>query len=202
MKREFVSLIKTFDRRADGDVLCVALLGTSPGEGVSSVVADIAAGLREGNRRVAVLDFSLVGEQIKSEGKTHDLGKLLSDGSGSIPTDDFMVARLAPEEASSPSFRLTTTQVQTLVQRLKTTYHFILFDLPPVLTNDTYETVLPCVDRYYLVVRQAQTTEHRLLRALERLRRNNADPEGVIYNGRQRTIPNFVYGVLFGGRRG
>lgn len=196
MRRELVGLVKTFDRRADGDVLCVAMIGTAPGEGVSSIVSDVAASLREGNRKVAVLDFS----HETGADKAHDLGRLL-ENPASAPTDELMVARLSPEAVASPGFRLTTAQVQALVQRLRQTHEFILLDLPPVLTSDMYDTTLPQVDRYYLVVRQAVTTEHRLLRALERLRRNNVDPEGVIYNSRRRTIPDVVYRVLFGGRR-
>jgi capsular exopolysaccharide synthesis family protein len=86
-----------------------------------------------------------------------------------------------------------TERVTAFVKSLRTLYHYILFDAPPVLSYPESSVLGSHVDGVLLVVRALNTRREAVARARDTLTKSGCSIVGVVLNRYKYSIPEFIY---------
>jgi succinoglycan biosynthesis transport protein ExoP len=169
----------------------VMITGSSSGEGVSTLAANLAVALARGGRRVLLVDANLrnprlheifdvpsgpglaevLAGQIAAEDATH----LLDGGSLSV-----MTAGALPED---PVERLTSARATQVLAHLGKECDVVVFDTPPVLPMADALFLVRHVSAAVLTARVGATKKDDLRRAGDALYQVRAPLVGVVVNG-------------------
>jgi protein-tyrosine kinase len=161
------------------------LVSGREGEGTSTVTLQLAQSLaREASQRVLVVD-----------------------GNGLRPSPVFETARAAATETRERgclhllplaerlrrSDPMTAVTIRDLIDVSANGYDWILLDGPPLLESPDAAPLAAQCDAVLLVVRAGATRRPVLVRALDLLRRSQANVLGTVLNRRRLEIPGFLY---------
>lgn len=170
----------------------LAVTSPSPGEGKSTVVANLASCYVDQGVRVLLIDADLRRPQIHNiVGVASEPG--LSDvllESCELP-EAVQPSTLNPKlhvlscgsTVGNPAELLGSERFERLVRYLRTVYDAILIDTPPVLAVTDAAVVGTVVDGVLVVARSNSTDKDSLEKAVSELRRVKAPVAGVILNG-------------------
>jgi capsular exopolysaccharide synthesis family protein len=86
-----------------------------------------------------------------------------------------------------------TERVVTLITNLQSSFHYILFDAPPVLSHPETAVLGSHVDGVLLVVRALNTRREAAIRARDMLAKSGCNVIGVVLNRYKYSIPEFIY---------
>lgn len=162
-----------------------------PGEGKSTLTANLAVSMAASGKRVLVIDadlrrprqHQLLGENIDSE---HGLTSVI-EGKSTIANSIFEteVANLSlmpcgrlPE---NPGELLVSQKMDEMLARVSADYDFVLVDSPPMLAVADPSTIASRVEGV-LMTFSLETPRHAVLRSRELLQKVNADIVGVVVN--------------------
>ncbi len=177
----------TLDRPAQ--TLMVAAPG--PGEGKTSVVANLAVTLAQSGKKVVVVDTDL------RRSTLHDLFELPNDiGFSNLllaqnpdvkgylkgnKVENLSVLAAGPSP-SNPADLLGSSRVTYLIDKLKEEADVVLFDTAPVLAVADATILAPKVDGVILVVNSGTTRPEALAETRDVLAKGNARILGVVLN--------------------
>lgn len=96
--------------------------------------------------------------------------------------------------ATGGMFQLAGTErVAAFVKSLQPSFHYLLFDAPPVLSYPETSVLASHVDGVLLVVRALSTRREAVARARDTLLKSGCNVIGVVLNRYKYSIPEFVY---------
>jgi capsular exopolysaccharide synthesis family protein len=164
---------------------------SAPGEGKSTVAANLAVTYAEQGARVALVDADLRRPQLhrilpvdRVPGLTEYLtGKAeLADVIRRVETVDRLDLIPAGRGVENPPALLDSERFEELVASLRSNYSVVILDTPPLLAVTDAGLVGARVDGAMLVIRANETSADVVERATGQLRRLGASLLGVILN--------------------
>lgn len=182
----------------------IAVTSCQPGEGKSTVSANMAAVLAQGGKKVALVDTDMrrpsVYKRLRLEG-----GKGLSEvltgyytldevtqTHETLSTLDVIPSGTVPP---LPADLLSSDQMSEVVRQLRERYDYVIFDTPPLLSVTDPAIVAAQADGMVLVIRQGYCTRRMLARAAEILHELDVKVYGFVFNGVDASLPEY-YGYL------
>lgn len=173
-----------------------------PGDGKSTIVANLAVTIARSGKSVLVLDADFRRPSLSSLLGIDDRNQpgLAAVVAGEAnPTDATMETIIdnlyfmpAGQRPHNPSELLSTAEFKDLLRMVRERYDFVLVDTPPVLAVTDPCAVAAVVDGVLLAIRIRKGVQFAAIRASETLEDINADVLGVIVNGVDRS--NLGYG--------
>lgn len=171
--------------RATKGAQVVLVTSGAPSEGKTTTIANLAAVMAEGDRRVLAVncDFRRPRLHRYLGGPTEAQRLNVTD----IPGVQMVTQVTANDGESSPSDVVAAQR--RLVERARERFDVILLDTAPILTTNDAAELLGVVDHVVLVVSAGNTKADAAARASELLERRGRPPLGVALVG-TRDVPN------------
>lgn len=173
-------------------VKVVLMTSPSPGDGKSTVAANLAIAIAQAGKSVVLIDADFrrpsvhtcfgrklepgIMQVLKGRKK---LKSLLSQPSG----QKNLSLLTAGGRPSSPGEVVTSSQFEKLIHALRSEFDFVIVDAPPVLPVADASSISTWVDGVYLVMRIRKGVVVTSKIACEKLEMVNANLMGVIVNG-------------------
>lgn len=155
------------------------------GEGTSTVCLQLAQSFaREASQRVLVVD----GNALRPSPVFEE-----ARGAATESRERGCLHLLPLAERMRRSDPMTAVAIRDLIDVSATGYDWILVDGPPLLENPDAAPLAAQCDAALLVVRAGATRRPVLVRALDLLRRSQANVLGTVLNRRRLEIPAFLY---------
>jgi len=168
--------------------LAVTSVGTR--DDAADTVANLAAAMAEGGRRVILVDADLRRPRLHTvfgADNGDGLSSAVLGGGDSLPLSDTEVPglRLLPSgpPVTSPVEILGSPRLQRLLARLRDEADIVLFDTAPAVVVADVAVLAPHLDGVLLVVAAGRTRRDLAQRAKEQLERVNAHILGVALTG-------------------
>lgn len=191
----------------------VMVTSTSPGEGKSTVSANLALSLADQGLRVALIDCDLRKQTLKDLFRIKDPSLGLVDlipGRNRTPVTEALVPvpgsdllLLSGDKiAEHPQNFLSATALQTIINNLRKTMDYVIVDTPPSGLLSDAATLSEWVDGVIYVVRQDYLSHSAILDSVQRL--NEADIRflGSVINQAERNTSRSGYGYGYGYGKG
>jgi succinoglycan biosynthesis transport protein ExoP len=198
--RSLCSTVVLAARKSRRQVLVVT--SAMPGEGKSTVSANLATALAQVGRRVLLVDADMRCSSINAqlgmrEGLSTMLGEepcshLLYQPLAELPTLIIVPAGARP---TNPTEICSSKLMKDLVTRWRAGFDYIVIDTPPVLPFADAALISTMADSVILVARSEVSRNKALLRAKELLLRADAKILGVVLNAVKRPEFNYAYPV-------
>lgn len=171
----------------DRPLRAVMVTSTTPEEGKSSVVANLAVTLAQAGRSVLLVDCDLRRPVLHTLfGVSSEAGvtSALLDPDAPLPlqptgVDNLQLLPCGPQPPN-PSELLASPRMAALIDALKERAEYVLFDAPPVVAVTDAAVLAPRVDGVLLVLKAATTKRELAQRAKEQLEKVNAHILGVV----------------------
>ena len=186
-----------------GNVLMVTSPG--PGEGKTTILANLAVSLAHTGRRIAVIDGDLrrpsLHRQFDVACREPGLSNLLADQTAKLddamhPTEVEGITILpSGPTPPNPGELLGSSRMAALMSELRDKYDMVLVDSPPMLMVADTAVLSTQVDGVIVVVDGTSTRSSSLQAALETLRNTKVSIFGVIINKLKRS--RFGYGYSY-----
>lgn len=197
----------------DPNFKTLAIMSALPSEGKSTVSANLAVSWAEENKRTLLIDADLrrptvhrtfkvsnrygLSNIITSSENTIDISEMIDKTE--IDNLDVLTSGPIPP---NPAELLGSERLSQLLDFLKEKYDFIIIDAPPVDTVTDGQIVSTRADGVALVVPQGVATKDAVIRAVNLLKRVNANILGVIMNRFNDQDAGSYYGGYYGGYYG
>lgn len=187
----------------DQSVKVLQVTSSRPGEGKSTLAANLALALAQGGRRVALVDTDLRSprvEEIFGHADYDSRGGLtgvlvdtilleyaLRPSKHQGPEDPIVDANLrvldAGERPPYPAELLGSNRMVEVVASLRSEFDFVILDSPPVLAVSDPLVVAGLVDAVLFVARAGIVQRRQLSQALDQLDQIDAPIAGIVLNG-------------------
>ena len=185
----------------------VLFTSSDPGEGKSTIAANVAVVMAEAGDRVILVDtdlrqpsqHSLFGAP-NSFGLT---GLLLSDDSDlsrgliKTPVENLWLLPSGPLPPN-PSELLTSAKMKTLIGTLSESADYVLFDSPPILAVTDASILASVADGTIVVIEMGEERAETLRRTRGAIEQANAHAMGVVINKVKSSSHDYYYGQGYG----
>jgi capsular exopolysaccharide synthesis family protein len=184
----------------------VLVSSSSPGEGKTTTVANLAVSLAQNGARVLAIDADLRRPSLHSHfglEATAGLAELLANQEPSAPPlreSGVAGLKILPSGAvpENPAELLGSEALRRLVEAERERHDFILFDAPPILAMADTPVLSALADGLVMVVWSEQCTRPALKRALEQVRAVGGTLIGVVLNKVDLKKNAYYYGQYYG----
>lgn len=175
----------------DKDIHSIVVTSPEASDGKSTTSANLAIVLAQQGKRVILVDVDLRKPTVhyafnvsNIEGLTNVLTKDISLDQAIIkslvPNLDILTCGAIPP---NPSELLDSKTMELVMEELKETYDFVVFDTPPLLVVTDAQVLANKCDGVVMVVASGKTKRDRAIQAKELLDKANAHLLGVVVNG-------------------
>ena len=176
-----------------------------PKAGKTTTVANLGISLAEIGRRVLLIDGDLrrprLGKLFGLQFATGLSDALLDEGRGAISLDSVIRPSTVPglyllpggSEPANISRLLHSTQLDTVVEKVRADYDFVLIDSPPMMGMADARLLSRVADGVILICRAGETSPEQLTEAKERLAEDGTPVIGTILNGCDLRIEDPAY---------
>jgi capsular exopolysaccharide synthesis family protein len=177
-----------------------------PGEGKSTVTCNMAIALASSGKKVVVIDGDLrratVHKRFKAVNREPGLSNYLADFTSDV---DAIVQRSEAKDVSvissgptppNPAELLGSPKMNTLLERLKAEYDYVLIDSAPVLLVADGSILASQANGAVVIVDSNHTRSSSLQATLDTLRNTHVEILGVVINKMKRS--RFSYGYGYG----
>ena len=192
---------------AKGDIKTLLISSALPSEGKSTVNANLAVVYAQQGKKVLLVDADLrrptVAATFGDDRTTVGLTNYLSDNkkeisdvikTSGIPNLDIITSGPIPP---NPAELLGSGIMTELIDKLKSVYDLVIFDVPPFLMVTDAQVLLSKVDGVAIVVNGGKSNKSDLKRTYEILQLSEVPLLGFIYNDKNNK-KNSGYGYGYG----
>ena len=189
----------------------ILVTSSLPGEGKSTLSANLACVLTQGNTHVLLIDADMRRHsQHRRFGLSNTLGfssvltgratlEQAIQPSGVLEGLSVLTSGPLPP---SPGDLLSSEAMRRTVEESRSRFDFILIDTPPSLTISDASILSELADIVVLVVRDGVSNKKIVRRTLELLQRAGGTVPGFVFNGvNQRSSEYYEYGQQYGGEQ-
>ena len=173
--------------RPDTVIETLLVTSASPGEGKSTVAANLAVVMAQAGRRTLLVDADLRRPRVHHQFGINRLPGLSDALNGGdlepVPVADDLYVLPAGALVPNPAEHLGSAAFRDLVARLRESYDMIIFDAPPVMAATDPVLLSTQMDGTILVASSGKTKTFELQYADEELQRVGARTIGVVLNG-------------------
>lgn len=182
----------------------IVVTSSGPGEGKSTISANLAIVFAQSGHRVLLVDADLRKPTVhrtfhleNNQGLSLILSQkhLLETEIQETDVDNLTILTSGPIPAN-PSELLSSSAMTELVDTVRRSFDVVLFDMPPLVLVADSQIMAGKVDGTLLIVREQVSKKEELIRAKELLEMVHARVLGVVYNGSQET-PDMAYNYFF-----
>jgi capsular exopolysaccharide synthesis family protein len=175
---------------ADNTARTIAFTSTSPQEGKSATLSNLAISFAQLGDRVLAVDADLRKPRLHKIFQVRNLAGLsgfltgratLEDAIQKTAIDNLWILPSGPHPPN-PAELLNSRKMKELLGLLKEQFDYVLIDMPPVLAVIDPVIISSMTDSTVLVVRTGKTTRKPVQKTIEELRKAKADIIGVIFN--------------------
>lgn len=162
----------------------IMVTSSIPGEGKSTVAANLALSLGEKGANVVLVDLDL---RNPSVGKVLGLEKPITNEALWMKEWKISVMTGGTQQ-SDPTGILGSDRVKSLIEGLKQQYDYIVLDTPPAAMLADASTIAECADCAVYVVKQDYVRIERIAEGIDALTLSETPIIGVILNGVERAF--------------
>ncbi|MBP1918617.1 CpsD/CapB family tyrosine-protein kinase [Youngiibacter multivorans] len=174
----------------DKSVQTVCITSSGPGEGKSTVSANLAVVMAEAGKRTLLIDCDQRKPMTHKIFKASNLVGLSNLLAGEVTIDnaikptvvDNLSIITAGIRPPNPSELLASAKMKHFIEDMKEKFDFIIFDTPPVLIVTDAQLLAGHTDGYLLVVSSGTAERNAAIKSKELLEKVNAKILGVILN--------------------
>jgi len=175
----------------DRPLTTILVTSAEPGEGKSTVAANLAVVLAQNGRRVTLMDCDLRHPTLHRRfglNNRQGMSRLFSqpterlNGSSQLTRIDKLSLIATGQLPPNPAELLGSQRMQTILQMAQEQSDVIVIDTPPTLAVTDASVLAPVVDGVILVVQPGKTHVSAARQTVEQLRRVNANLLGVVLN--------------------
>lgn len=170
---------------------CIGVISANRGDGKSSIASNLAISLGQIKKAVILIDCDLRLPTIAQKFSIKSvpgLSNYLTGGVSEIPIihESERGIDIIPSGNIPPdSTTLISSQImRDLVDELKKTYEYIIFDFPPINIVSDAAIMSEIIDGYLLVVRHNSSEYQMINETIRRMRFADAKILGFVYNGK------------------
>jgi capsular exopolysaccharide synthesis family protein len=202
--------LRTALRFATADTECLAVTSSEPGDGKTTVVANLGVTFAQAGRRTLLIDADL-----RRPGLSKMFDMRGPQGLSQLLYQPAPVSQIAPEticatrqnnldvlpcgpKASDPSELLSGPKLAELLAWASNVYDQVLVDCPPVLAARDAAIVGRQIDGAVLVVQPDKNHRRLVLRGADALRSMQVQLIGVVANGVAQDRHAYYYGMHYG----
>lgn len=169
---------------------CIGVTSANRGDGKSSVSANLAISLAQINKRVVLIDCDLRLPTIAQKFRVRSIPGLSNWLSGDI--DEIPITHLEDKNIDiipagnlppDSTALISSQETIRLVERLKESYDYIIFDFPPITIVSDAVLVSDIIDGYLVVVRHEKSENQMINETIRQMRFADAKIIGFVYNG-------------------
>lgn len=186
----------------DKEFKTLVITSADPGDGKSTVAANLAVVFANSDKRVLLVDADLRLPKVSSIFKLSNkegLSTLLKNRKEKLSkyiqksglTNLYIL--LSGPMPPNPSEVLSSDRMFEVIKILKKHFDLIIFDMPPVAAVTDAQVLSAKTDGTLLVVREHNTKKQSLAKAHELLKIANANVIGVIYNASTNNEESYYY---------
>ena len=191
----------------------IMVTSTSPGEGKSTVSANLALSLADQGLKVALVDCDLRKQTLKDlfavKEKTLGLVDLIpgrnrtpvTDALVQVP-DSSLLLLSGDKVAEHPQNFLSANSLQTIINSLRKAMEYVIVDTPPSGLLSDAATLSEWVDGVIYVVRQDYLSHSAILDSVQRLSEADIRFLGSVINQAERNTSRSGYGYGYGYGKG
>lgn len=172
------------------DIKTLLFTSTSPGEGKSTLAANVAIVFAQAGKRVLLVDADM-----RKPTMHYTFAKTLSPGLSQLLTRRSVLERVIKNTGIkglelvtcgtipiNPAELLGTRAMDDLITEMKSRYDIIIFDAPPILLVADAQILSSKSDGTILVVNSGKTEKKNVIRAIGLLQTSKANVLGTILN--------------------
>lgn len=169
---------------------CIGVTSAHRGDGKSSISANLAISLAQINKRVVLVDCDLRLPTIAQKFRVRSIPGLSNWLSGDI--DEIPITHLEDKNIDiipagnlppDSTALISSQETIRLVERLKESYDYIIFDFPPITIVSDAVLVSGIIDGYLVVVRHEKSENQMINETIRQMRFADAKIIGFVYNG-------------------
>jgi polysaccharide biosynthesis transport protein len=191
---------------SEGHRKIILVTSPLPGDGKSTVTANLAQALAQVGKKIILLDCDFRRPRVHVQfnlPNDHGLSSIISgqaDLSGAVHRvvqENFDVLTCGPIPPN-PAELLNSEALHALLTQLCESYDHVVIDSPPVLAVTDARIVAACADVTLLVLRADQTRKKAVKQAREQLDSVGANTLGLVINGTPQRTDRYGYGGGYG----
>lgn len=190
-----------FASSADRKLQTFVVTSSGPGEGKSTIAANMAVVFAKAGQRVLLIDADMRKPTVfKNFQLSNDVGlsTVLSTGKSVLETvhrtdvDNLSILTSGPKPPN-PSELIGSLRMDQVIDEARHLYDIVIFDMPPVVAVTDAQIMASKVDGTLLVVRENVTKKEPVMKAKELLELVNVRVLGVVYNGTEKSKDSGYY---------
>jgi Mrp family chromosome partitioning ATPase len=166
------------ERQADGRAPVVLVTSPSPGEGKTTVAANLAAAFAASGTRTLAIDGDF--RRPRLHHRLDPTPDPVSPGDPQFTSVPDLSYLAGPVHTHQPDLAIDT--IEELIHTWRASHDLIVLDTPPILTTNDAADLLGVADLVVVVVRAGQTRRRVARRVASQLQRLRADVAGVVLN--------------------
>lgn len=189
----------------DDPLETILVTSSSPAEGKSMTVANLAVVYAQQDKRVLLIDADLRKPTVHYTFRLNNIRGLSNILAGETKLEDTVVQSdidgldvlSSGPIPPNPSELLGSRRMAMMIEETRENYDIILIDTPPVLAVPDAQILANYVDGTLLVVRSGQTEYEAAIKAKASLEKSQGKLLGTVLNDREKTAENtyYYYGV-------
>lgn len=180
----------------DKELKTLVFTSAGPGEGKSTVSANVAVVFAKQGKKVLLVDADMRKPTIHSTFKVPNnegLTTLLTEKEINLENviketvDENLFILTSGPIPPNPSELLDSNKMNFVIEMLTNTYDLIIFDMPPIVTVTDAQIMASKSDGTIFVVRNGVANKDTVLKAKQLLTIVNANVIGTVFNGVEKT---------------